>query len=65
VIIEMREVKIPVLLLLMLLMVMGSPIIASAEGPIAGRGAFTVYQTQYSPPDLGPNIYYDRAVQLE
>jgi len=63
VIMEMREGKIPVLLFLMFLMVMGFPVIASAAGPIAGRGTFTVYQTQYSPPDYGPNIYYDRAVQ--
>lgn len=62
---EMREVKVPVLLLLMLLMVMGSPFIASAKGPIAGRGTFTVYQTQYSPPVFGPNVYYNRDVQLE
>jgi hypothetical protein len=61
----MREVKIPVLLLLMLLMVLGSPVIASAEGPMAGKDAFTVYDTQCSPPVLGPNIYYGRDVQLE
>ena len=65
VIMEMKEVKIPVLLLLMFLMLLVSPAIASAEGPIAGRGTFTVYQTQHSPPDYGPNIYYDRDVQLE
>jgi len=61
----MSKAKIPLLLLMMFLMVAVSPVIASAEGPIAGSGTLTVSQTQYSPPDYGPNIYYDRAVVLE
>ena len=60
----MSEAKILVLLLMMLLMVAVSPVIASAEGPIAGRGTFTVLDTQDSPPNLGPNVYYGSAVRL-
>lgn len=62
---EMKEVNIPVLLLFMFLMLLVSPAIASAEGPMYGRGTFTVYETHLSPPVYGPNIYYGRDVQLE
>lgn len=60
----MSKAKILVLLLMMLLLVAVSPVIASAEGPIAGRGTFTVLDTQYSPPNLGPNVYYGDNVSL-
>jgi hypothetical protein len=36
-----------------------------AEAPIVGHGAFTIDPPpEYSPPNLGPNIYYEQSVQL-
>ena len=62
----MNKAKIPVLLLMMLLMLAASPVIASAEGPIVGRGTFTVFDTQYSPQDAyGPSVYYGSPVRLD
>ncbi len=64
-IIEVSIKKIPVLLLMVFLIVGISPANASSETPIAGSGTFPVSQSQYSPPDYGPNVYYDSAVVLE
>ncbi|MFX1513023.1 MAG: hypothetical protein ACFFCQ_10585 [Promethearchaeota archaeon] len=39
---------------------------ASAGGPIAGRGTFTVFDVQYSPqPAYGPSVYYGSPVRLD
>ena len=60
----MGKAKILVLLLMTLLMVAVSPVIASAERPIARSGTFNVLDPRYSPPDLGPNVYYGNNVSL-
>jgi len=60
----MGKAKISVLFSMMFLIAVGSPAIASAEGPIAGSGTSTFSYTQVSPPDFGPYEYYGFEVWL-